>query len=236
MGILRGDIFFILNKGRFTRLFCLTRRDFFISERKENKTMAEQYNYTYTENPYLKEAYAAETAAADAAAIAYQNQANAALAQAKQTQLQANKGATSDYYANINPYGVQAEALGRSGLGGGGLSQSNMIRGYADYTNRLGQAKDAYENARADIDTTILSNKAQMEADKLSSKARYNSVLASDMRQDESDKFDIWQDRQDRQYRQGRDELEDRRYEREWAYNHRKAKVKVKDYEKKPGL
>ncbi|NMC56522.1 MAG: hypothetical protein GYA50_04805, partial [Eubacteriaceae bacterium] len=76
------------------------------------------------------------------------------------------------------------------------------------------------------IDTTILSNKAQMEADKLSSKARYNSNLANDMRQDQSNSFDIWKDRQDRQYRQGRDKLEDRRYEREWAYNHRKAKKK----------
>lgn len=191
--------------------------------------MAEQFNYTYTENPYLKEAYAAETAAADAAAIAYQSQANAALAQAKQTQLQSNKGATSDYYANINPYGVQAEAMGRSGLGGSGLSQSNMIRGYADYTNRLGAAKDAYENAEADIDTSVQSEKARTAAGKLTSKARYNSNLASDMRQDQSAKFDIWQDRQDRQYRQGRDAVEDRRYEREWAYNHRKAKKKTKN-------
>jgi len=187
--------------------------------------MAEQYNYTYTENPYLKDAYAAETAAADAAAIAYQSQANSALAQAKQTQLQSNKGATADYYANINPYGVQAEALGRSGLGGG-LSQSNMIRGYADYTNRLGVAKDAYENAEADIDTSVQSEKARTAAGKLTSKARYNANLATDMRQDESAKFDIWQDRQDRQYRKGRDAIEDRRYEREWAYNHRKAKKK----------
>ncbi len=202
----------------------------------------EQFNYNYTENPYLKEAYAAETAAADAAAIAYKSQANAALAQAKQTQLQSNKGAASDYYANINPYGVQAEALGRSGLNSGGLSQSNMIRGYADYTNRTGVAKDAYENARADIDASLKSEKARTAAGKLESRARYSSNLAADMRQDKSDKFDIWQDRQDRKYRKGRDDIEDKRYEREWAYNHRKASnqkqksKKTKDEKQKPGL
>lgn len=197
----------------------------------------EQFNYTYTENPYLKDAYAAETAAADAAAIAYQKQANASLAQAKQTQLQANKGAAADYYANINPYGAQAEAMSRSGLNNSGLSQSNMIRGYADYTNRLGKSKDAYENAEADIDTSLQSEKARTAAGKLESKARYNSNLANDMRRDQSDKFDIWQDAQDRQYRKGRDAVEDARYEREWAYNHRKVRSpkKVVD-EKKPGL
>ncbi len=186
-------------------------------------------NYEYTPNPYLEEAYQKELLAIDEAQKQYQIQADREMQKAQQTQLEANRGATADYYNYINPYGIQAEAMANAGLRGSGLTQSNLARGYSDYQNRLGQAKTAYANSQADISTQLLGAQTQANADKISSLADYNSNLYTDYWQNKN--YDYQKDRDDvsderyeeeRAYQRERDKIEDERYKQEWAYQIKK--------------
>jgi hypothetical protein len=182
------------------------------------------YTYEYTANPYLEEAYKNELRAIEEAQNQYKIQADRQTQKAQQTQLEANRGATADYYNYINPYGITAEAMAYAGLKGSGLSQTNMARGYSDYQNRLGQAASAYANSEADILTQVLAAQAQANSNKLSAASQYQSNLANDYQFDKQYQFGVWQDNQDRLYQEHRDEIEDDRYKKEWAYTTGKNK------------
>jgi hypothetical protein len=176
------------------------------------------FNFEYTQNPYLKDALDEQLLAIDEAQKQYRHQSERALSQAKQTQADTNRTAAADYYNFINPYGAQTEALAYKGLKNSGISQSNITRGYSDYQNILGQAAKTYANAQDDINASILGYDSQADADKLSVRASYMSNLASDYAQSKTLEFEAWQDYQDRLYQQYRDQIDDDRYSREWAY------------------
>ena len=97
--------------------------------------------------------------------------------QALQTQRGQQTSALQDYYKYINPYGVQAEALGHKGLSNSGLSQTNLSRGWANYQNRLGQANTAYQNSITQLDTNMLGYQADVSSQKMLNEADYYRAL-----------------------------------------------------------
>lgn len=126
---------------------------------------------------YLKNAYVAENKAADQALKKYQAQIDYTKQQALQTKNAAQTTALQDYKKYINPYGVQAEALGYKGLSNSGLSQTNLSRGWANYQNASGQANSAYQNALSQANLDMAGYISDINAQKLTNNANYQQAL-----------------------------------------------------------
>jgi hypothetical protein len=134
----------------------------------------------FSPNEYRKKAYNEQLAAIDEAYKQYQIQADRSMEIAKQTQLGEDKNARVDYYNLLNPYGVEADVMARSGLKNSGLSQSNLVRGYSDYQNRLGAAASAYANTQADVNASMLGYQSQLNAEKIGARSDYYNQLADE--------------------------------------------------------
>jgi hypothetical protein len=171
------------------------------------------FNYEYAENPYIKNALNEELLEIEEAQKQYDRKADKTTEQAKKTQEKLAALADTDYKNFTDPYGSQTDAFTK-----GGLSQSNMLRGYVEYQNRLGKAARACADMQADMNALKLSRKARSEADKIFAKSEYDAILANDYLQNEADNFAVLNDARDRQYQSERDEIYDERYDREWAY------------------
>jgi hypothetical protein len=134
----------------------------------------------FTPNQYRKKAYEDQLAAIEEANKQYQLQADLDLKKAKETQLTANRSAASNYYNFINPYGIQADAMAKSGLKNSGLNQTSKVNAYSSFQNRLGAAAKTYAGTQADIDAELRGVQYQANADKMTARANYYNTLGDE--------------------------------------------------------
>lgn len=107
-----------------------------------------QYNTDYNkilddQDAYLEQSYANQKTNA---AKSYQQEQSAAY---------------SDYQRQVDPYGAQAEQLAASGLSNSGYAESLKTQAYVAYQNRVGLARQSYEDALVSFDLAFKEAKMQ---------------------------------------------------------------------------
>ena len=65
------------------------------------------------------------------------------------------RGAYTDYQKTVNPYGAQAEQVGRNGLGNTGYSETSKINAFNTYQNRYATAKSSADKIQQDFNNQI---------------------------------------------------------------------------------
>lgn len=183
-----------------------------------------------TDNPYLQEALRKQQLAYDEAKRAAAERYATQRQQAQETAQSARGVATSDYQRQINPYGVQAEALAQAGLRNSGVSQTAQSKAYGSYMNRLGQVQVGYGQAEREIAANEAQNLSNLDIQRLNAEANYQNMLYEDAWKNKQFDYqkgrdDIGDQRYSQQwdYQVGRDAIADRRYDQEWAYQQRKG-------------
>lgn len=76
--------------------------------------------------------------------------------QAQQDYTKEQSAAYADYQKQVDPYGVNAEAMAAGGMDGTGYSESARVSMYNTYQNRVATARAGYEQAVRDYDNAIL--------------------------------------------------------------------------------
>ena len=160
---------------------------------------------------YLEEILNRRNNALSAKEAKYNEAAKAAAASALQVKDEAEKGAYKDYMNYINPYGTQAEAMAQRGMLHSGITQSNNARAYAAYQNRKASAQSSYANALSSAQNTLLQNQADILSSRYELEADYLGELMKAYNEN------YWKEK-NFDYKLSRDEIEDARYEQEWAY------------------
>ncbi len=160
---------------------------------------------------YLEEILNRRSSALSAKEAKYNEAARAAAASALKVKDEAEKGAYRDYMSYINPYGAQAEAMAQRGLWHSGISQSNNARAYAAYQSRRASAQSDYANAMSSAQSTLLQNQADILSSRYEQEVDYLSELMKAYNEN------YWKEK-NFEYKLSRDEIEDARYEQEWAY------------------
>lgn len=138
---------------------------------------------------------------------------------AKEDELKEAKSAYADYAKQINPYGVEKEAIVGMGLNGSGYQESSKVNMNNTYQNRVSKAVDTTRRLFADYNNQI--NQAKMEGNIQMAKAladQYQFQIENLWRG-----FDL-------QYKQDRDAINDKRYEQEWAYQQSRDAVSDNRY------
>ena len=194
-----------------------------LNNQNNNKNnVAVNYNqYANLANDYAKQAYEAQKQAIQlgvdktASDIEYQKEL------AKQDELKEAKSAYTDYAKQINPYGVESEAIAKMGLAGSGYQESSKINMNNTYQNRVSQAVDTTRRLFADY------NNKMNEA-----KANANIQMAQALQQQYQNQIEnLWRDFE-LQYQMNRDQKEDDRYERQWQYQLSRDEANDNRYEK----
>jgi len=92
--------------------------------------------------------------------------------------------AYTDYQKQVNPYGVQAEAMADRGLTESGYSESLRDSMYKDYQSRVAAAREGYEQALREYETALREAKqlnssalAQIALDTLSAQTERSKQL-----------------------------------------------------------
>lgn len=160
---------------------------------------------------YLSEIKNRKSAALSAKQQNYNRLAEGEAAGAKQLYEQNSRDAYKSYADYINPYGVQAEAQSAYGIEGSGIAQSNNIRAYSAYQNRLSDAQSEYAQRLTDIGNTLLTNSANLLSEEYGLQAEYLRALMEKYNEN------YWKEK-NFDYKVQRDAIEDERYEREWEY------------------
>ena len=84
-------------------------------------------------------------------------------AEARKNMEAESQRARNDYFAYINPYGVQAESLASQGLLNSGVSETAKLGGYNTYQNRLSSANKVMQDAFTQYDNDM--NEARLNND-----------------------------------------------------------------------
>lgn len=141
----------------------------------------------------------------------YENLAANQMKEAQSQKLQTQRDSYKAYADYINPYGIQREANASYGIGNSGLTQSNNTRAYSAYQNRLATAQSDYVNSIGDINSTLLTNSADLLSEEYQLQAEY----LQDMMEKYNENY--WKEL-NYNYKLDRDRIADERYEREWDY------------------
>ena len=75
--------------------------------------------------------------------------------QAQQDYTKEQSAAYTDYQKQVDPHGVNAEAMAAGGMDGTGYSESSRVDMYNTYQNRVATARASYEQAVRDYDNAI---------------------------------------------------------------------------------
>lgn len=141
----------------------------------------------------------------------YENLAANQMKEAQSQKLQTQRDSYKAYADYINPYGIQREANASYGIGNSGLTQSSNTRAYSAYQNRLATAQSDYVNNIGDINSTLLTNSADLLSEEYQLQAEYLQEMME--RYNEN----YWKEL-NYNYKLDRDKIADERYEREWDY------------------
>lgn len=141
----------------------------------------------------------------------YENLAANQMKEAQSQKLQTQRDSYKAYADYINPYGIQREANASYGIGNSGLTQSSNTRAYSAYQNRLATAQSDYVNSIGDINSTLLTNSADLLSEEYQLQAEYLQEMME--RYNEN----YWKEL-NYNYKLDRDKIADERYEREWDY------------------
>ena len=82
-------------------------------------------------------------------------------AELKESYKKEQSAAYTDYQKQINPYGVNTEAMADNGLLNSGYSESSKVRMYNEYQRRAAMNKSTLDAAIANFDTAIAEAKLQ---------------------------------------------------------------------------
>lgn len=97
--------------------------------------------------------------------------------QAEKDYIREQKGAYVDWQQQSNQYGANAETMASQGLNGSGYSESSQVSMYNTYQNRLGSAREVYNQAKLNYDNGI--KDAQLQNNVELAKIAYQGLQSS---------------------------------------------------------
>lgn len=126
-----------------------------------------------------------------------------------------NQALYTDYMKQINPYGVNTEALVENGLGNSGASETSRVNLYNTYQKNRTDTLNTARNVLAEYNAQMV--KAKQNGDIQLAKAAmelYNQKIDGLYRN-----YQLLQNRQQFEYQIGRDQVADDKWKKEFDYN-----------------